>query len=350
MKSLRLCFNIISCLAVISFSGCNGTPVQQSINFTDINLIDTLKYAQYNASDIHNYNYPPANLFDADFKTCWVCGSGQKDSLPSLFIKLPERNDVVLNIFPGYGKSKTLFEMNARPKKINLSLFVGINPDGYVSENAVLYKAVKFPKNKVIHLADSFAVRSISLDFFKEDISGFRTSVYQHYDSTISIPRADTCLILKMDIVETYPGTKYDDICISEIFFNDRFISQPVLKPRQTEKIYLNSNENALLVDDGEEQGIVIYQDTSSVLQIIETTEDKKWVILISMPAEIEGRAATTYLLVDIPNKKVVNEQLEQYTGNYVHGSELNFEAAENGSIYLMYSDKDLEYFKIELK
>lgn len=227
-----------------------------------------------------------------------------------------------------------------------MSVYAAINPDGYASQYTMLYKAVKFQKEQTIELVDSFAVRSVSLDFPRKDLDYFKQKVFLSYDSTFTIPKSETALILKIEILETYPGSKYDDVCISELFFNDCFIAPQSQTANPIEKLYLNDAENALLLDDGVQQGALIYTDPSSVLQILEVSDNKKWAILLAMPAEIEGRAETTYLLFDLANKAMLNKQLEKYAGNYLAGNEIYFETDENGRIYLSYFAKDGDFIK----
>jgi len=348
IKSFRNYYRILVFLIVIVFS--KNLAAQEETNWVEIFLTDTIDYTSFAVSNIFNDKYPPANLFDTKLNTCWVCSSKKSPNISSLFLKLPELNNIVINIFPGYGKNKELYFQNARPKKIRLNVFAAVNPDGYVSEHGMLYKSVKFPEEQTVHLADSFIVRSVSLDFYQKDLADFKKRVYLSYDSTYKMPKAETCLILKIEILETYPGSKYDDVCISEIFFNDCFISSHPQTANPIKKVYLNDDENTLLLDDSVHQRGVVYCDTLSVLQIIDVSENKKWAIIISMPAEIEGRVETTYLLFDLLNKLMVNFQLEKCIGNYLPGNEMYFKSDENGRTYLTYLAKDGEIHKIELR
>jgi len=336
---LFCCINTICCITT--------TTAQQNIEFTEIVLIERQIYGSI---DIHDNKYPPEQAFDSDFKTCWIYGSDKSAHRPPIYLRFDGRKNAVLNIFPGYGKSNKLYPENARPKKLSISLMVGINPEAYVTEIGAMYKAVEFPQKKTVLLADSFGVQSIPLDFSMEEVSDFIKRVHQYYDANMQPSRADSCLILKINILETYPGTKYDDICISEIFYNDCFISYPTTGHKKIEKIYLNDKENTLLVDEADKKGLIVYSDSSSVLQIIEISDDKKWAILISMPAKIEGRTETIYLLADLINKQVVNTQLEQYTGNYISGNDMRFLSGNDGRVYLVYTGSDFKEYRIELK
>ena len=296
IMALKNYYNLIIPLLIFTFLNVNA---QKKFNWVDISLVDTSEYGQYGVSHLAHSNYPPDHLFDARFNTCWVAAS-QKTEAPSLFLKLPDLDNVVINIFSGYGKSESLFFQNARPKKVMLKIFAAVNPEGYVSELGALYKAVPFPREKIILLADEYGIQSIPLAIPKKELTDFTMMISHAFDSEFKQAKAEVCMIMKMEITESYSGTKYDDICISEVFFNDRFIAMRPQKINPVSTVYLNKEENGLLLNDPVNKGVVIYTDPSSVLQIIEVSEDKKWAILISMPAELQGRAETTYLLAPL--------------------------------------------------
>ena len=65
------------------------------------------------------------------------------------------------------------------------------------------------------------------------------------------------------------------------------------------EDVYIDESEHSLIIDSGSFKSTA-YTDTSSVLQLIEVTKDLRWAILISMPAKIQGRVETSYILIDI--------------------------------------------------
>ena len=341
-NKLFLLFISVCCFSIV-FAQQTGT-----IEWKDIFMDDTLAYASTGVPEIFNEKYPPSNLFDINFKTCWVAGVDKDINNPSILIELPDLEEIVINIFSGYGKNKNLYYANSRPRKLQFSVYEAINPEAYVTEYGASYKAAEYPHKQIVNIPDSCGVHSFKLDFLYEELSKFRKKVNEQYDSDFQVPKAKSCLALHIKILETWPGTKYDDICISEIFFNDCLVSP--ISTKGNKKIYLNADENALLLDDSSNKGVVIYHDTSSVLQLLEVSDNKKWAVLISMPAEIEGRTETTYLLVDLVNKKVVNSQLEKITGNYISGNELYFENGKYGQLYLVYSDKDFDYHKIELR
>ena len=151
-------FFVFVCMFVSNLGRAQSPPV-----WNEISLVDNNSYARFGTDHIYDNRYPPSACFDADAATCWVSGTGADTA--SLYIRLPERDNLILNLLAGYGKSEKLYELNARPKSIRLSVLAAINPDGFVSENTTLYKTVRFSQTQCVHLADICAVQSISLDF-----------------------------------------------------------------------------------------------------------------------------------------------------------------------------------------
>lgn len=339
----NILFSVVVCIFLFSLARAQSPP-----GWIEISLVDTVSYARFGTDHISDKRYPPSACFDADVATCWVSGTGKDTS--SLYIRLPEQDNLILNLFAGYGKSKKLYELNSRPKAIRLSVLVAVNPDGFVSENTTLYKAVRFPQTQTVHLADSFCVQTIPLNFAPQALDEFKKNVLQQYNKNFTIPKADSCLILQMEIVDTRPGRRYQDVCISEIYLNDCLLSTAAAGFSPIKKVYMNQAENELLLDDADNPGVIVYRDTAAVLQIMDISPDKRWAVVISMPAEIEGRAETTYLLFDFLTREQMNSQLEKQTGNYLSGNEMYIETGENGRVYLNYSGTDFEFHKIELR
>ena len=342
IKKLRHCSEFIICLIILNTCLTSGVSAQAGIKPEEIKLFDTSDYTSFYVDRIFNDQYPPSNLFDGDFKTCWVNGSEKRKHNSILYFRLPELNDLKINFFSGYGKTRRLYYQNARPAKIKLTLYAAMNPEGYVTEKALLYKAYPFPREQVVVLADSFGIQTASLNFPEKEIAKFKRRVYQYHDSASAHPIADTCLIGKMEVLESNAGNKYKDICISEIFFNDRFVSyQPKSHPR-IKKVYENPQQTALLLDDTEKKGKVVFRDTSRIVHLMQVSTDKRWAIIITQPAKIQGRAETTYHLLDLVNKKIVNKRIESVTGVDVSMG-MVLEDSDDGNLYLDYYDNRIE-------
>ncbi|MFO7735310.1 MAG: hypothetical protein R6W70_03730 [bacterium] len=344
MKSY-FCFEIF--FIIVLSSNLSG---QSEHKWVDISLNNTGRYVEYSVGGIGKKKYPAQNLFDADLQSCWVSNPNKRDKTHSLYLKTPALKDLNVNVFPGYGKSKKLFNQNSRPKKLKFSIYAAVNPEGHVSEVSTLYKAIKTPYKQTVNVSDSFEVQSFKLNISEIEIAKYKTMVQKQYNAEFDTAQSDICLILKIEIIDVYPGTKYKDVCISEIFFNDCLISFHTGSSDAVKNIYLNKSEDALLVDYKSKKGAVVHRDKSSVLQIIEISADKRWAIVLSMPKKIEGRVSTTYLLVDIANKKIANSRIKEIVENYSSSIPLFFKSGNNGILYLVYAENDKKSPKLKLR
>jgi len=347
MNKSKHCYKVVCLIVIAIYTATNGwaQPESEWESFA-------LNVAAYDYEDMPVDPYPESNLFDGEIKTCWVCGSYINNNPAGTYVKMPPNDKVYLNIFTGYGKSRELFYKNARPKKIRLSVYATVHPEGYVTEIADGYEGLKYPREQIITLVDSFGIQTIELDFSRKELNEFSKQVYRQARSFFGPPLLDSCLIVKIDVLESLPGTKYDDICISELFLTGEDCTLNSSTPSTTIKnVYINQAENSLLADDNQNQGMVIYHDPQSVLQLIDVSADNKWAIVISMPAELgEGRVETYYQLINIPDRKTVNNEIEECRTNYLPGSELFFETYTGGQLMLKYRANDDDYYSVVLE
>ncbi|HUX55284.1 MAG TPA: hypothetical protein VMV56_12770 [Williamwhitmania sp.] len=350
-------------LLPLSISAQQNNDLQE-LFLLDKNAFNT--YIEFVSDDIKDYfnpeagnQYPSTNLFDGYLKTCWVVGSTKTNKNSILYVKLPDNidvNKIILNIFSGYGKNKILYSANARPHKIKLSLFAALYPEGFSTEVASLYVIKKYPFTEVITLADTFDVQSFPLNLDKKELLAFQKEALiqaKNFSGTEYNRLAGTnppksflpSFILKMEILDSYPGKKYDDICISEIFFNDRFITHYPDKYSQALNVYIK-NGNTLLADYVDKKGVVIYKDTSSVFTYVECSENKNWAILHYTPNDEEGEGSRNEelaALIDLKNRENVESKFEKCTGTSAMFQVLSKEG--NGNVYI-----PNEAFNIELK
>lgn len=126
------------------------------------------------ASDAGDYG--PWNLFDGEANTAWVEGEKDVGVGQILTVTFPSESDVTgLVITNGYNKSERLFERNSRPKALRLHFSGGDQRD--------------------VTLADRMGAQSIAID-----PPGF-------------------ALLVTVEILSVYPGSKYKDTAISELTF-----------------------------------------------------------------------------------------------------------------------------------
>ena len=135
--------------------------------------------------------YEPGNAHDLNYKTAWVegvSGHGIGEYLLYHFsIYSPRITEI--HIVNGYVKSKEAWENNARVKTLNM----------YIDDT--LYA--------VLHLEDKRATNSFTVEPIGHPDRQDQTKWEGAADWTI-----------KFEIAAVYPGKKYEDVVISEIYFD----------------------------------------------------------------------------------------------------------------------------------
>jgi hypothetical protein len=300
----------------------------------DVTMIDTIGYTDFGVTKIASVNYPPSNLFDGKLASCWVSDPSQKNT-QSIFIRVPKtQNDSIsLGIFSGYGKSKSLFRKNSRPREITLYFYSAHTPDGYVSEIAYQCKAFPLPESQQITLKDTFGIQQFKLMYTRNDIRAYGENNLHHLKKLNVI---DSMALIRLDISDIYEGDRYkQDVCISEIFF-DNCYAVIVDKEQKGEitDVYQNDAEDALWINKND-KAIEVYADSTSSLQIIEQSKDNEWAIVIAMPNDIYGRAEVTYMLFDLIQGKLINDKLKNILDAYNPGEPLYLNEID-GKVYIV--------------
>ncbi len=283
-------------------------------------------YLEFYSTDITDYfnpeksgKYPSTNLFDGNLKTCWVAGLTEQKNNPVLFIKVPGNipaDKLIFNIFSGYGKTRSLYYKNARPRKIKISLFSAFSPEGFSTEVASLYFIQKYSESKTVELADTFGVQSFNLnlnnaalsEFQKRSFNACRSVAAKELQTGNDTIRFTPAFILKIETEDIYKGSKYNDVCISEIFFNDRFVTAYPRKYRQVDTVYIK-NDNTLIADYAGEKGVVIVRDTAVVYTLVYHPRYSNWAILSFADGDSSPRVEEHYLLIDLKNRQITDEK-----------------------------------------
>lgn len=363
----NFCELIICFLMLFEFLLTQNIKAQQNEEWQKIFLLDKSPfnpYVAYRSDDIKDfYNpaeekaYPSTNLFDGYLKTCWVSGSSKTNKNAVLYIRLPdsiELDKIILNIFPGYGKSESLYYANARPKQISLSLFAAFYPEGFSTEVGSSYIIKKYPLNRKIELTDTFGVQSFPLNFDDKVLLEFRKEAlvkaqnfndpdFKEFAETLDSISFSPSFIIKIEITESYHGSKYDDVCISELFFNDRFITPYPNRYPGISNVYIK-DDNTLLADFADKKGVVIYKDTSSVFTYVDWPENKNWAVLFHVNNDAVGegsRVEELYSLIDLKNREVVDSKFEKYTGHSTMF--IILEVDDEGRVYIKEEKYNIE-------
>ncbi len=262
--------------------------------------------------------YSSANLVDWDFSTTWAEGDPGDGTGQTVWLEIPP-DCRIFNIFSGYGKSRDLYLKNNRPKRIKLSCYAGVSPPGWVTEIAQCFRSRKYPGDLYFDLKDTFGLQSFPFPVAYQDLEELLRKVR----ADDSLPPDPSCLILRLDIVEVYRGTKWNDACISEVFFGSIYVADDRRhKYAGAQNIRVDpKNESRILADLPGKKNVVIYNDPGYVLGLAEISPSLHWATVMRMDAGPgAGRRQTEWLLLDIPNGKVVNPEFEKATGISLDG------------------------------
>ena len=140
--------------------------------------------------------YPISNLTDMDNSTAWVpSGNGIGDSIIIAFDKPQFVSDILL--YNGYNKTSNLWQSNSRIKRMTVDIWRPKEKyEVEFSENNE-YERFKLAYNKpcVVPITNCWQLLTIS-----EEKIDYRVKK------------------IKLTITEVTPGSKYNDLCLSEIF------------------------------------------------------------------------------------------------------------------------------------
>lgn len=156
----------------------SNNPSEPADNTENQSKLDLSLWRATVSSVLHDdgsINYKPQNVLDSELKTSWV--EGVDGSGIGEWIQLETDNEQGVsgfNIINGYASSKEFYYKNNRVKKIRIEL-----SDGTLIEKSL--------EDNVIEL------------------------------QTVDFGRKVLCNSIKITILDTYNGEKYDDTCIAEI-------------------------------------------------------------------------------------------------------------------------------------
>lgn len=147
-------------------------------------------------------NYGPLNTIDSNCSTAWVEGA-QGNGIGS-WIEFKIKGTYMLShigIMNGYWKSKATWEENSRPKKLGLEILEKKDVD------------------KVMVLA------KYTIDIPKERTYRNGVSIKNFYKDIFFLPKWNDVIAdckevkkIKITILDVWPGTKYTDTALSEVF------------------------------------------------------------------------------------------------------------------------------------
>jgi hypothetical protein len=145
----------------------------------------------YASSELVGGKYTANNIHDLNYKTAWVEGVTGQGIGEKITYDFPPENPRITKIIivNGYVKSPKAWTENSRVKK--LKMYVDGKPFA------------------LLELADSKQEQSFSFE-------PLGLSDREDYDKLLTLPR----WTITFEIMEVYPGSKYEDTAITEIYFD----------------------------------------------------------------------------------------------------------------------------------
>lgn len=298
----------------------------------EIIVIDTIKDYSYSTRYDESNNYPVYKLFDNSLRTCWVA-SNDPDEKPLLYLKIPD-NSRILNIFSGYGKSPSLYHQNSRPGQIVLTFYYGVTPDGWASEWSSISRIKKLPLTLHVDIPDTFCVKSINIEQFNE----IKDSLKHIYKDEYNKKFKETGLsefFVKLEFINTIQGKVYSDLCISEIFFDEKIISPQTNCSENIQDVYIQNDQTLVVL--GKDQRLAEFFIQGKILQISEISKNKKWLVLFVMDSDSMGRSEVSHHLYNCCCNCLFDEEILQMTGR----------KPELYNMFLITSENDDETFLV---
>lgn len=170
--------------------------------------------------------YSVRNLGDGNPKTCWAEGVKGNGIGEKIYL-IVQGNPRALNIINGYGKSPELYAKNGRIKAFKVWPLAAFNLPGDVTKVATRYRAKRCGLPKRVEVKDLQTRQTVSLGFDWRAITKRAGALAAEFDREFAKEieeRRARCedryyqkIVLCLEVAEVYPGTKFDDTCLSEL-------------------------------------------------------------------------------------------------------------------------------------
>lgn len=176
----------------------NDSRTWSTVNHQNPKNLDYLKIDVFTSSILEN-KYSGLNLFDDNVNTAWVEGAKGDGIGEWIRIEINGHREShttqpfsiwTVGVIPGYAKNQKIWEANNRVKK---ALLVIYSPDSFGGKNTWSAFRLHFIDKNAMQLFD------IPVEYIGRNMPMKKTVWFM--------------------IEEIYKGNKYDDTCISELFF-----------------------------------------------------------------------------------------------------------------------------------
>lgn len=319
----------------------------ETFHFTTTHNNIYLASSELNKPDDFTFGkYGAHNLFDQNPSTAWVEGENGNGKGAYVCLALDRKSNKHLAIYNGFQKKKSLFLQNNRVKTLILTLYIGFTNQTKETQLGFIAEAAAFPIKQTIRLADREGYQVFNFPFDSTQLEKFRkkkTEEYiNHFRKELLIDKSYSTLkdffFVKFEIQEVYRGSKWDDTCISDLFFSDKptpstRISEPVASVEEDDNqlsvtVKTQSGKRYKLFTVAQEDA-----DEGTVVSVLSVSPDKKWAILDIASGGVGRSTGELFKLYYIPQLKELPLALSD---SYNLGDPYDFEL-RNGTLYALF-------------
>ncbi|MBQ9661271.1 MAG: hypothetical protein IJV37_08470 [Bacteroidales bacterium] len=217
------------------FAAANGLALSFYRNYSDAEGLypswgDPLTNCAVPASDYRlsvsgaQDKYPASNMQDGDPATAWVAPGNGVGSVVEIVFPEPRRvSDIA--IWNGYHKSASLWTANSRIKRMRMEV---TRADGFkeapvemdFSDWDGIHYALSEEYNARFGRPTMVLVTSLDRDLYGRELGSDENGIIR-YDKVSA--DAEKVSGIRLTVLEVVPGTKYKDLCVSDIVVLDGF-------------------------------------------------------------------------------------------------------------------------------
>lgn len=208
--------------------------------------------------------YGAHNLCDKDFSTAWVEGVEGNGIGESINIGIGNELKDYMFFVNGYQKTETLYYMNNRVKTARISLYAGSYTIEGVWQTGINWDVLQFGEEKIIHFKDTFGIQRFDFPFDQKGVTKFKEQAMESYKKSHEkeIEKSDGYLpvlyILHLEIMEVYKGSKWDDTCISDIWFSSEKKFTEIFVNEKITDVYKNDDDGSIYVNTTKRKKIIL--------------------------------------------------------------------------------------------
>jgi hypothetical protein len=222
-----------SCVAALSLAAGSALSAQEELLFDRFGF-QLASQAPFLEDAKIPRRYAPENLFDGRAETSWAIGDGGPGKV--LYVGIPS-GAKELRVVNGYATNKDLFAKNNRVRRLKVSLCVAYSFPNRVTELGQLFTLDVIGFHRTLELADLISPQALALgidwdradELRRESETRFQEGKAALSDYELEAYAKGTIeeYVLRLEIVDLYRGSKWNDTCLSELSFSPETRSIP---------------------------------------------------------------------------------------------------------------------------